>query len=267
MHSTDKVERHGELKRRGKPADPWTPEALALLKDRQARGWSGNQIRVALAELNPPVYKSRNAIIGKIHRLALTKVEGEGIRSGLCEVNWTERMDEDLRTLVRAGHSQHATAAEMQSAHGKEGVRPFSTHIVAKRMRDLGLVSQNIKATRTRGGTYRRYPSAEPKRPPMALGNPLDRHQRKERTAALAPMQMAVEEMRPLVCEPVPMTEATEKQCHWPASSDARGMLVCGGPIKVGSYCGFHANAGFRQMPTKGRNASYRKRQEFDIVS
>jgi GcrA cell cycle regulator len=72
MHRTDFV----QPRKIRAPADGtkgWSPKALETLRGSWGQGYSCGQICKLLAQLDPPVYKTRNAVVGKAHRLGLAE--------------------------------------------------------------------------------------------------------------------------------------------------------------------------------------------------
>lgn len=67
----------------------------------------------------------------------------------------------------------------------------------------------------------------------------------------------------PSVIENAPLTsvllsDCPDNGCKWPTCDEP--FMVCGSPIKLGSYCERHGNVAFREMPTLRRNKGYAKR-------
>jgi hypothetical protein len=210
LHHTDKL----QPRKIRPPADGtrgWSQIALDLLEGGWGRGLSAGQIKAALAQLTPPIIKTRSAVIGKVHRLGLPE------RRTLARKTRTVTTDE--RVDVSAGFE-----------------RPREQRAKRTRTVDAG----KLKAVRISGpGRVRRTAGDE---------------------------VLAI----PDIVEPsgtsILMCEATESQCKWPASGDIKEMRVCGDPVKAGPYCAFHAVRGYKQMPTKKRNARFFARQETDFV-
>lgn len=59
----------------------WTEQAESILRECWAEGYSGNEISFELAAID--IYKSRNAIIGKAHRLGLVRENERALKSDL----------------------------------------------------------------------------------------------------------------------------------------------------------------------------------------
>lgn len=54
---------------------PWSDEEIAFMNDCVERGWTGSMIARAISERWPEKPRSRNAIIGKVHRLGEKKLK------------------------------------------------------------------------------------------------------------------------------------------------------------------------------------------------
>jgi GcrA cell cycle regulator len=208
-HATDRIVKRsqGEVqgyeylrtpKKNPGPKHDWTPERVQWLTEWHGKGLSMSQMSAEFGRAG--VSFSRNAIIGKIHRLGLAP-------------NVRKKKPSTVRVKL-------------------EGKRP----------------RKEKRGSDTTTGTIGMFKTFKPAHAP-------------------GPMEIDIVSISAPKCEPVLMSQANDKQCHWPASNDIHDMTVCGAPVTCGSYCGFHARKAFSRAPTVGRNAKYRKVQETDLVA
>lgn len=78
----------------------WTDQDLDTLRQGAAAGLSGSQIAMKLHG------RTRNAVIGKLHRLGLST-------SGQAYIFWNEKRDAELQRLTDEGYSQAAAAEQI----------------------------------------------------------------------------------------------------------------------------------------------------------
>ncbi|SFA86019.1 GcrA cell cycle regulator [Poseidonocella pacifica] len=186
----------------------WTDERVELLKKMWGEGQSASQIAKELGGV------TRNAVIGKVHRLGLSN------RTGGAAPQAT-------------GKPAEATAAPQPKA--KEAPKPAPKPVrEAPAPRPEPVVSSPIPARK------QIIPAGQPL-PPQPSANEID-------PAALAKVSEIEKKSKKLS-----LMELTERTCKWPVGDPAtEDFWFCGLPAQAGKpYCEAHVGVAFQPMSSR----------------
>lgn len=201
----------------------WTPDREAKAKALWLKGYSAAQIsRVIGGGL------SRNAVIGKIHRLGLSS-KGRGPAAApspymKSQVTFTPEMDARLREMSQEGITKANAALRLDVSDSR----------VWDRVRALGL---EWKAPAKRTETERTI-----KKPRLIEQD----------------VEAQTVFVEPSPEDAIPLIARTFGQCSWPVGTPDRpaGQMCCGHKVPEGatglraSYCAHHAKLAIARTPT-----------------
>ena len=182
----------------------WNDERVELLKKLWGEGQSASQIAKELGGV------TRNAVIGKVHRLGLSNRNG-------------------------SGHGANATAAaKPESDAAKTAAKP-APKAAAKPAAPAAESPASPAPTPVRVKTI--IPAGQPL-PPQPSANEID-------PKALAKVNGVEKKARKLS-----LMELTERTCKWPVGDPATDdFWFCGLPVKTGKpYCEAHVGVAFQPM-------------------
>jgi hypothetical protein len=218
-------------------ASLWPDEMVELAKREWERGTSASQIASMINAQWPKLRKTRNAIVGKIHRMGLgsTRPLALADRARIAApIAWTEALDLALRRNHAAGLGAVAISRKLYADFNLT----ISSRLIVARLVAIGARAKGVK---TRGpGKYGHAPFG-------------DEHE---------PMLPEIIEAAPETS--TPMHETAFDACKWPTSNDLLSMEVCGQPAKIGAYCAKHGALAYTRMPDRKRNDLFFKRNEYD---
>lgn len=210
----------------------WTPEMEARLRFLNTKGWS-------YSEIGRDLRVSRSAIAGKISRLGIARMPGDGMArrlGALADANrsrsvWTAEMDAKLREMV----AQDATTRSLEHRLG------VARSTLCARVKKLGL-----KWNRQSGGQPR------PRRDP-SVPKPKPEPKIKQTSADLdaARAKASASFLAPAPADAIPLVGRRFGQCAWPVGTpDTPGeQLCCGHAVQEGSrfqYCPAHMRLSFQ---------------------
>lgn len=197
----------------------WNDERVDLLKKMWSEGQSASQIAKELGGV------TRNAVIGKVHRLGLSNRNGAGPVA--AEVEITEEI-----TVV--------TEPEAPAAAAPPDPPEPETAAAPEPEQDTEETEEPTveKTTVTRVRTI--VPAGQPL-PPQPLANEID-------PEALAKVSEIEKKAKKLT-----LMELTERTCKWPVGDPATSdFWFCGLPVQAGKpYCEAHVGVAFQ--PVSGR--------------
>ena len=187
----------------------WTPERVERLKVLWAQGLTASEVASALG------LKSRNAVIGKVHRLGISKTAKQTPkkRAPVGPKTWSKDRTAILLEMYQAGHSDADIA---------EAVELTPTQVAAKRRR-LKLPIHNQH--KQRGAIRKR-----PKRAHIT-----------NRNQALAEANRKTQGLR--------IDQLRPNQCRWATNEPPLGgdYVFCGDKIEPGKpYCAAHCAIAYR---------------------
>ena len=185
----------------------WTDERVELLKKMWAEGQSASQIAKELGGV------TRNAVIGKVHRLGLSNRSGGGGASS--EASKTEAKAKPAKTKAEA------------KPKAKPAAEPAAAPAAASRP----------AATPARKALI---PAGQPL-PPQPAAHEI-------RPAALAKVSEIEKKAKKLS-----LLELTERTCKWPVGDPAtEDFWFCGLPVQSGKpYCDAHVGVAFQPMSSR----------------
>ena len=187
----------------------WNDERVNLLKKMWGEGQSASQIAKELGGV------TRNAVIGKVHRLGLSNRNGSGTSAAVTEAKPAPAAE----TKAKAAPKPTAKAEPKPAA---------STETPAET--DPAPVSR-IKAI---------IPAGQPL-PPQPSANEID-------PEALAKVSEIEKKAKRLT-----LMELTERTCKWPVGDPAtEDFWFCGLPVQSGKpYCEAHVGVAFQPMSNR----------------
>lgn len=226
----------------------WTDERVELLKKMWAEGQSASQIAKELGSV------TRNAVIGKVHRLGLSNRVAAG--------------EADAEAVVEKAADKPAKGADKPAAKAKAADKP--TDKPAEKVAEKAADKATDKAA----------PSAEPRvaaaAPPSgsaaameaglaASTGPMPAALRRAQLAAGQPLppQPSANEISPEALASVreverkarklKLMELTERTCKWPIGDPAtEHFWFCGLPVQPGKpYCEAHVGVAFQPMSAR----------------
>ncbi len=198
----------------------WTDERVETLKRMWAEGASASQIAKELGSV------TRNAVIGKVHRLGLSN-----------RVALNGRADEPLAegpevedVLAETPAAPQPPVAEPDEDEEEEAAAPEPEDAAGEEEEDAPL-------------PFRRaiIPAGQPL-PPQPSANEISPE---AQAAALAVEQTAAKRLS--------LMELTEKTCKWPVGDPATpNFWFCGLPVQQGKpYCEAHVGVAFQPMSAR----------------
>lgn len=190
----------------------WSDERVEKLKKMWAEGQSASQIAKELGGV------TRNAVIGKVHRLGLSNRNGSG--GGAAETPASKPKP--------ASKPRAKTKAEPKSASKPEAGPEPETETQA----DVPV------ATQSRARPI--IPAGQPL-PPQPSANEID-------PEALAKVSEVEKKAKKLS-----LMELTERTCKWPVGDPAtEDFWFCGLPVQAGKpYCDAHVGVAFQPMSSR----------------
>jgi GcrA cell cycle regulator len=191
----------------------WTDERVELLKKMWAEGQSASQIAKELGGV------TRNAVIGKVHRLGLSNRTGSGPAS--------------------AAAAPAKEAKPVKEAKAKPAPKPAEPEPEAK-PRETAAAS--VAETRPAPTPARKQiiPAGQPL-PPQPSANEIS-------PEALAKVSEVEKKAKKLT-----LMELTERTCKWPVGDPAtEDFWFCGLPVQQGKpYCEAHVGVAFQPMSSR----------------
>jgi GcrA cell cycle regulator len=195
----------------------WSDERVEKLKKMWAEGQSASQIAKELGGV------TRNAVIGKVHRLGLSNRNGSG------------------------------GAAAAKSAEGAKAKQPAKSRAKAKPTKAAKPEAEPAPAKTEAPAAAEEAPTAAPVSrarqiipagqplPPQPSANEID-------PAALAKVSEIEKKAKKLT-----LMELTERTCKWPVGDPATDdFWFCGLPVQAGKpYCEAHVGVAFQPMSSR----------------
>ncbi|MDT8328556.1 MAG: GcrA family cell cycle regulator [Roseovarius sp.] len=193
----------------------WNDERVELLKKMWGEGQSASQIAKELGGV------TRNAVIGKVHRLGLSNRNGSG---GTAATATTASTDAKAKAAPEAKSKAKPTApkpAPKPSAKPEPVVEEAPPPAPVSRLKAI-------------------IPAGQPL-PPQPSANEID-------PAALAKVSEVEKKAKRLN-----LMELTERTCKWPVGDPATpDFWFCGLPVQSGKpYCEAHVGVAFQPMSSR----------------
>jgi len=198
----------------------WTDERVELLKKMWTEGQSASQIAKELGGV------TRNAVIGKVHRLGLSNRAGAGAAPSAPAASPAKPATKEKPSLQTAAKP---TGGEAKPA-GK--AKP-----AAKEPEEASESSDTIPMSAARRAII---PAGQPL-PPQPSANEIS-------PEALAKVSEVEKTAKKLT-----LMELTEKTCKWPVGDPATdNFWFCGLPVQQGKpYCEAHVGVAFQPMSAR----------------
>jgi GcrA cell cycle regulator len=193
----------------------WTDERVELLKKMWAEGQSASQIAKELGGV------TRNAVIGKVHRLGLSNRTGSGAAPAAAAAPAKEA--KPVKDAKPAPKPKPAPAAPAAEAAPRE---------------DATSVAENRPAVSP--ARKQIIPAGQPL-PPQPSANEIS-------PEALAKVSEIEKKAKRLT-----LMELTERTCKWPVGDPAtEDFWFCGLPVQQGKpYCEAHVGVAFQPMSSR----------------
>jgi hypothetical protein len=200
-------------------AKKWTDEQNAWLVLKCKTADSFNELATEFNAKFPGERKSRNAILGRAHRLKLTA---------------------DKPCRQQRGRPRPRKKIKSNPMSKRVKIAKVEAPVVFKQTAGSAMLRhEGDRAITPKGGARK-----------MSYADPVVIERRKGNLPAII-------EERPLTSVAVALCE--KGSCMWPTSEDVTCMEVCGAPVEVGAYCARHAEVAYRVMPTGRRNSVHSK--------
>ena len=194
----------------------WTDERVEILKKMWGEGQSASQIAKELGGV------TRNAVIGKVHRLGLSN---------------------------RAGSGGGAKSAAKAEAKPKAPAKPAAKRTAAKK--PAKPAAEEVQEPRTESAS----PPPQPKvsaarRAIIPAGQPLPPQ---PSANEISPEALAKVNEVEKTAKKISLMELTEKTCKWPVGDPATDdFWFCGLPVQAGKpYCEAHVGVAFQPMSAR----------------
>jgi GcrA cell cycle regulator len=190
----------------------WTDERVELLKKMWAEGQSASQIAKELGSV------TRNAVIGKVHRLGLSNRVGGPDGKGKDE------------------------APEPEAPRAEAAARPAAATPPRPEARPAAAPAARPEA---------QAPNVSPLRKPIVpAGQPLPPQ---PSAGEISPEALASVREIEKKARKIPLMELTERTCKWPIGDPAtEDFWFCGLPVQAGKpYCEAHVGVAFQPMSAR----------------
>lgn len=236
-----------------RPNPDWPDDMVAFMDEALSRKWPGtlSASGVAKAINADPRWshlkrKTRLSIIGKAHRVGAAGRQPYVNRPGGGSmpdkegsiIDWSPRADQIMRNMP------NATCAEVASKINAELDLSVNPQHVAHRRRKLNLARVVVR-----------------KKPDRSV---LHGYMRERHYDMHVKLPLNTESPNTSVALTDVTHDRASSTCMWPVSEDITDMKVCGSAVKIGAYCAHHAGRAYSQMPTKKRNATFHRVNQFD---
>jgi GcrA cell cycle regulator len=187
----------------------WNDERVELLKKMWGEGQSASQIAKELGGV------TRNAVIGKVHRLGLSNRNGSGASTAAAEAKPAPAAEAKPKPAPKPAAKPEPKPAAKTEAPAEATPAPVS----------------RIKAI---------IPAGQPL-PPQPSANEID-------PEALAKVSEIEKKAKRLT-----LMELTERTCKWPVGDPAtEDFWFCGLPVQSGKpYCEAHVGVAFQPMSNR----------------
>ena len=193
----------------------WTDERVELLKKMWGEGQSASQIAKELGGV------TRNAVIGKVHRLGLSNRTGNG-------------------TSAAPANGAAKSAKAKSEAKPAPKAKPAKEAGAPKAAKDDGPKTEPAAPPPMSAARRAIIPAGQPL-PPQPSANEIS-------PEALAKVNEVEKTARK-----ISLMELTEKTCKWPIGDPAtEEFWFCGLPVKQGKpYCEAHVGVAFQPMSSR----------------
>ncbi|MBT8412112.1 MAG: GcrA cell cycle regulator [Octadecabacter sp.] len=192
----------------------WTDERVDVLKKMWGEGQSASQIAKELGGV------TRNAVIGKVHRLGLSNRAGSG---GAAK-----------------------TAAPKADAKAKAPSKPKAAPKAAPKVEE----EPEVQEPRTESASPPPQPKGLGRRAIIPAGQPLPPQ---PSANEISPEALAKVNEVEKTAKKISLMELTEKTCKWPVGDPATDQFwFCGLPVQQGKpYCEAHVGVAFQPMSSR----------------
>ena len=199
----------------------WTDERVETLKRMWAEGQSASQIAKELGGV------TRNAVIGKVHRLGLSNRAGEGAAAS---------DDTDQPSPARSESKPSAPPMQKPAAAAKPAARPVPPP------------AEEPEASEP--AEERPVPISSARRAIIPAGQPLPPQ---PSTNEISPEALAKVNEVEKHAKKITLMELTERTCKWPVGDPATpDFWFCGLPSQPGKpYCEAHVGVAFQPMSAR----------------
>lgn len=193
----------------------WTDERVELLKKMWSEGQSASQIAKELGAV------TRNAVIGKVHRLGLSNRVGA---PGEAKAKAEEATEAEVPRTEPAPRAPSATPA----ANMRPEPRPAATPRIETPVSNVTPLRKQI------------IPAGQPLPPQPSAGE-------------ISPEALASVREVEKKARRIPLMELTERTCKWPIGDPATpDFWFCGLPSQPGKpYCEAHVGVAFQPMSAR----------------
>ncbi len=223
----------------------WTEERVELLKKLWAEGKSASQIAKELGSV------TRNAVIGKVHRLGLSNRHGDPARA--AELAASESSGAEPAPTEGGVEPTALEAAQGPSAE-EACLSPADDEAVAQAPPELdqpaagqSALAPSEEGSGAEGGTVVAFVGARPQEGPGDLPGapPLTDEISSETLATVREVEKRARKLT--------LMELTERTCKWPIGDPATpNFYFCGLPTLPGKpYCEAHAALAYQPVQTK----------------
>ncbi len=196
----------------------WSEERVELLKKMWNEGQSASQIAKELGGV------TRNAVIGKVHRLGLSNRNGSGTAEG----------------TAKAKPAEAAEAAEARPAPAADPGEAEPAPAAAAPAEPMAPAEEDEIEAAPAGRAKHIVPAGQPL-PPQPSTSEID-------PEALAKVSEVEKKAKKLS-----LMELTERTCKWPVGDPAtEDFWFCGLPVQSGKpYCEAHVGVAFQPMSSR----------------
>lgn len=237
----------------------WTEERVERLKRMWAEGASASQIAKELGQV------TRNAVIGKIHRLGLSNRGGPGSAEDAAEEALSPGPADTPEADPAAALSPGAASAPPMPAAAPAEEEPSPAEEETGARTGAAVVQETAAGAAEDGrDSDGEDPSDEEdtsdddgeiapvpfRRPVFTAGQPLPPQ---PSTSEISPEAIAKVQEVEKVARRLTLMELTEKTCKWPVGDPATpNFWFCGLPVQPGKpYCEAHVGVAFQPMSAR----------------
>lgn len=214
----------------------WTQERVELLVKMWGDGQSASQIAKELGGV------TRNAVIGKVHRLGLSNRNGPGAQAAEGQAKPEKAPADESAAAKPAKKAAAAAKPVAEEAPAPQEPEPQEEPVMAEEEADgPEMRTQSAEPKPLPPGARRAIVPAGQPLPPQPSANEIS-------PEALAKVNEVEKKARKLS-----LMDLTERTCKWPVGDPAtEHFWFCGLPVQAGKpYCEAHVGVAFQPMSSR----------------
>jgi len=216
----------------------WTDERVELLKKMWEEGSSASQIATQLGGV------SRNAVIGKVHRLKISRLEKAPPAEAKNEKAPLEQAKADEPPVTVAFVSDKAD--KLPKSEAKKNQSKSSTVVLMNEEKNASAPLKGESSVTAKAATKKQEPQSAPQ----------ESSQKEENAAQkMAANEEADDGVVVPISRRLSLLQLTEHTCKWPIGDPlGAGFHFCGAKTcEGGPYCSYHSKIAFQPVAERRR--------------